>query len=84
MFVPDMSFQPNIMFANKARAYRSEASFRCSSLGLAPDLIHKHYNRLERPARDAMTFSITTISIMTIRTKGLFVTFSIMALDIEC
>jgi hypothetical protein len=37
------------MFANKVRAY---APFRCSTLGLAPGLTHKHYTRLERHAKD--------------------------------
>ncbi len=35
-------FQPSLMFAGKARAYPSEAPFRCSTLGQARGLTHKH------------------------------------------
>jgi hypothetical protein len=35
------------MFEGKARAYLSEASFRCPTLGLAPALAYKHLNRME-------------------------------------
>jgi hypothetical protein len=38
------------MFEGKARAYLSEALFRCSSLDQAPKSL-VHYTRLERPAR---------------------------------
>jgi hypothetical protein len=38
LFVPDKPFQPSLMFAGKARAYPSEAPFRCSTLSLT----HKH------------------------------------------
>ncbi len=34
MFFPGKPFQPSLMFAVKARAYPSEASFRCSTLDL--------------------------------------------------
>ncbi len=40
------------MFAGKAGAYLSEAPCRCSSLGWALGLAHKHYTRLERLVRD--------------------------------
>ncbi len=33
VFVPGKPFQPSLMFADKARAYPSEAPFRCSTLG---------------------------------------------------
>jgi hypothetical protein len=52
VFVPDKPFQPSLMFVGKAGEYPSEASFRCSTLGWAPDLAHKHQTRLERLARD--------------------------------
>jgi len=32
VFVPGKPFQPSLMFAGKAGAYPSEASFRCSTL----------------------------------------------------
>ncbi len=35
-----------------AGAYPSEAPFRCSTLGQAPGLTHKHQTRLERLAKD--------------------------------
>jgi hypothetical protein len=31
-FVPAKPFQPSLMFSGKARAYPSEAPFRCSTL----------------------------------------------------
>ncbi len=34
MFVSGKSFQPSLMFAGKARAYLSEASFMCFTLWL--------------------------------------------------
>jgi hypothetical protein len=34
------------LFTGKATAYPSEESFRCSTLGKAPGLTHKHYTRL--------------------------------------
>jgi hypothetical protein len=40
------------MFASKVGAYMSESPFRCSTLGWAPGLTHKHYTRLEKLARD--------------------------------
>jgi hypothetical protein len=40
------------MFADKASAYLSEAPFRCSTLGYAPGLSHKHQTRLERLVRE--------------------------------
>ena len=40
------------MFVDKARGYLSEALFRCSTLGYAPGLTHKHQTRLERLAKD--------------------------------
>jgi hypothetical protein len=51
-FVPVKSFQPSLMFAGKAGAYPCEAHFRCSTLGYAPGLTHKHKTRLQRLARD--------------------------------
>jgi hypothetical protein len=52
MFVLGKSFQPGLMFAGKARAFPSEAPFRCSTLWYAPGLMYKHYTRLVRLARD--------------------------------
>jgi hypothetical protein len=40
-----------LMCASKAGAYPSETPFRYSISGLAPGLAHKHYIRLDRPAR---------------------------------
>ncbi len=52
MFVFGKPLQPSLMFAGKARAYGSEASFRCSTLGQPPGLTHQHYTKLERLAKD--------------------------------
>jgi hypothetical protein len=41
-FVPGKAFQPSVMFAGMARAYPSEAHFRCSTLRQASGLSHKH------------------------------------------
>jgi hypothetical protein len=55
------------MFAGKAREYPSEASFRCTTQGLAPDFTHKQKARLEGFARDKhssllpIIFSITDV-----------------------
>ncbi len=35
-------FKSSLSFAGKARTYPSEAHFRCSTLGQAPGLTHKH------------------------------------------
>jgi hypothetical protein len=40
------------MFTSEAMARQSEAPFKCSTLGYAPDLTHKQKTRLEKPARD--------------------------------
>jgi hypothetical protein len=40
------------MFAGKARAYLSEAAFRCSNAVYAQGLTHENYTRLERLAWD--------------------------------
>jgi hypothetical protein len=40
------------MSANKVITYLREAPLRCSSLGKAPGLTHKHYTRLITLARD--------------------------------
>ncbi len=50
--VPGKPLQPSLLFVGKAEACTSEAPFRCSNLGLAPGLTHKHLTRLERLARD--------------------------------
>ncbi len=42
MFVPGKRFQPNLVFAGKAWAYPSEATFRFSTLGQASSLTHKN------------------------------------------
>jgi len=42
VFVSGKPFQPSLMFADKARVYPSEAPFRCSALGWAHGLNHKH------------------------------------------
>ncbi len=52
--VPGKLLQPSLMIASKARAYPSEAPLRCSTLGQAPGLIHKHYTRQKRPAWDTL------------------------------
>jgi hypothetical protein len=53
MFVRDKPFQSSLKLASKARAYPSEAPVKCSTLGKAPGLTHKHYTRMERPERDS-------------------------------
>jgi hypothetical protein len=50
MFVPGRPFQPSLIFVDKAGAYPSEAPFKCSTLGSAPGLTHKHKVRLKRHA----------------------------------
>ncbi len=45
-FVPGKPFQPSLIFEGKARAYQNEAPFKCSTLGQAPCLTHKHWIRL--------------------------------------
>jgi hypothetical protein len=50
--VPGRPFQLSVMFVGKAVVYLSEVPSRCSTLGLAPGLTHKHPTRLERPTRD--------------------------------
>jgi hypothetical protein len=35
-------FQPSLMFLGKAGAYPCDAPFKCSTLGYAPGLTHKH------------------------------------------
>ncbi len=45
-------FQPSLMFAGNDRAFPIEAPFRCSTLGQAPGLAHKHQTMLERLATD--------------------------------
>ncbi len=52
MFVPGKLFQLSVMIVGKAGAYLAEALFRCSTLGYAPGLTHKHYTRLERLNRN--------------------------------
>jgi len=42
VFVPGKPFQPSPMFSGMGGAYLSEAPFRCSTLGQAPGLTHKH------------------------------------------
>ncbi len=44
-FFPGRPCEPNMIFAGKPRACPSEAPFRCSTLGYALGLAHKHYNR---------------------------------------
>ena len=53
MFVPDKPFHPSLKLASKARAYPSGVPVKCSTLGKAPGLTHKHYTRMERPERDS-------------------------------
>ncbi len=52
---PGKPFQLSLMFAGNARAYPSEALFRCSTLWQTPGLTHKLQTRLERFARDNHT-----------------------------
>jgi hypothetical protein len=47
-----------------SRAYLSEAPFRYSSLGYAPDLTHKHLTRMERLAKDKQS-SLLPKSVIT-------------------
>ncbi len=61
MLVPGKPFQSSLMFASKAEAYLSEASFRCSTQGKATGLSCKHQTRLERPARDKYPSLVQTI-----------------------
>jgi hypothetical protein len=49
MFKP---FQPRLIFVKKAGANPNDTPLRCSTLGQALDLAHKHYTMLERLARD--------------------------------
>jgi hypothetical protein len=60
VFVPGNPFQYGLMFVGKAGANPSEAPFRCSTLGWAPGLTHKHYTKLLRLARDKNSSFIRT------------------------
>ncbi len=51
VFVPGRSLKSSLMFRGKARAYPSEAPFRCSTLGQAPELNHTYQTRLQRLSR---------------------------------
>jgi hypothetical protein len=55
VFVPGKPFQSNLVFVGKTRSSsKSGASERCfTQVGCS--LIHKHYTRLERLARDKYT-----------------------------
>jgi len=53
VFVPCKPFQPSLMFAGKARAYPSEARFRCST-SVDSGLTCIRSTRLERLARDEL------------------------------
>jgi hypothetical protein len=46
------------MFASKAGAYPSGEPERCTSLSYARGLEHKHYNRLERLAKNKHFFNM--------------------------
>ncbi len=53
MSVPGKLFQPNLMFAGKARSLPlSGAPEINSTLGWAPDIAPKHQTRLEKLAKD--------------------------------
>ncbi len=58
VFVLGRPFQPSHMSASKAAAYPSEATFRCSTLGLAPSLNGKDLTRLESPSKDKNSASL--------------------------
>jgi hypothetical protein len=49
------------MYAGKAGANPSEATFMCSTLGKAPGLIHKDYTSLERLARNKHSILLRTL-----------------------
>ncbi len=61
MFVHGRPFQPSLIFASKTRVYLSEATFRCSILGLSPGFTHKHYGSLEMLARDKHSSLLWTL-----------------------
>jgi hypothetical protein len=52
VFVRGKPIQPSLLFVSKAEVYLREAPFRSSTVGYVPGLTHKHYVRLERPARE--------------------------------
>ncbi len=43
---PGKPFQPSLIFAGKAGAYKNEVSFKCFTIGQASGLTHKHQTRL--------------------------------------
>ncbi len=45
-------FQPSLRFAGKARVSQSKVSFRCCTLGQAPDLTYLYQTKLEKLAKD--------------------------------
>ncbi len=49
VFVPGKSFQSSLTFAGETGAY---PSFKCSTLGWAPDLTREPYTRLESLTSD--------------------------------
>ncbi len=56
VFVPGIPFKPSLMSTSKDSAYLSEASFMCSTFGLAPGFTHKHKTRLERSATNTVAY----------------------------
>ncbi len=52
MFVPGNPLQPSLMFADKARAYPSEPSFRYSTNIVRSWPYAQTFNRLEKLARN--------------------------------
>ncbi len=89
MFVPGKPFQSSLMFLGEAGAYPSKVPFRCSTLGLAPGLNHKHETRQERLAGTnpvacyekskltAVKSFVTRATALYIRKLLCFVTFKI-------
>ncbi len=58
IFVPVRPLQPSLIFVKKVIGYRSEAPFKCSTLGQALGLTHKHSTKQERPARHKIIMNI--------------------------
>ncbi len=57
VYVSGRPVQPSLMFRSQARAYIIEAPFMCSTIGST----HKHYTRLEGPAKSKHSSLLVTL-----------------------
>jgi hypothetical protein len=76
--VSSKTFQPGLKFQVRPGAYHRGDELKGYSTRLGSDFTHEYKARIERPAeyKGATTFCITTLSIMTLSSTGLFGTLS--------